>query len=101
MVASIFSKQLRAGSKIGYLHQLLAGAVWTSLFALPTISQPTLIVVGTDDPVIPVTNARIMSRLLPQAEVHLHPGGHIDLITNADELAPVIDTFLQKRDERP
>ena len=26
----------------------------------------------------------------------LHPGGHIDLVTNAAELAPVIDTFLRR-----
>ena len=69
----------------------------TSLFALPAIRQPTLIVAGTDDPIIPVANARIMSRLLPHAEVHLHAGGHIDLITNAGELAPVIHTFLKRQ----
>ena len=34
-----------------------------------------------------------MSRLLPHATVHLHPGGHVDLITTATELAPVIEMF--------
>src|SRR6201993_517968 len=34
-VARLFLQQLHAGSKMGYLHQLLAGSVWTSLFALP------------------------------------------------------------------
>src|SRR6201997_1683148 len=34
-IAIIFGHQLHAGSKVGYLHQLLAGSVWTSLFALP------------------------------------------------------------------
>ena len=43
-----------------------------SLFALPLIRQPTLIVAGTDDPIIPVINARVMSRLLPHATMHLH-----------------------------
>ena len=52
-VAQLFVRQLHAGSKIGYLHQLLAGAVWTSLFALPAVRQRTLIVAGTDDPIIP------------------------------------------------
>ena len=32
-VARLFVRQLHAGSKIGYLHQLLAGSVWTSMFA--------------------------------------------------------------------
>ncbi|MFC9556653.1 poly(3-hydroxyalkanoate) depolymerase [Rhodococcus sp. NPDC056960] len=93
-VAGLFLQQLHAGSKIGYVHQLLAGAVWTSLPLLSAIRQQTLLVAGTDDPIVPVINARIMNQLLPHATMHLHSGGHIDLVTNATELAPVITTFL-------
>jgi poly(3-hydroxyalkanoate) depolymerase len=93
-VARLFLQQLHAGSKIGYVHQLLAGAVWTSLPLLPAIRQQTLLVAGTDDPIVPVVNARIMNQLLPHATMHLHSGGHIDLVTNATELAPVITIFL-------
>jgi poly(3-hydroxyalkanoate) depolymerase len=100
-VARLFLRQLHAGSKIGYLHQLLAGAGWTSLFALPAVRQETLIVAGTDDPIIPVANAHIMNGLLPHSRLHLHSGGHIDLVHNAAELAPVIDTFLRDPGERP
>jgi poly(3-hydroxyalkanoate) depolymerase len=100
-VARLFVRQLHAGSKIGYLHQLLAGAVWTSLFALPAVRQETLIVQGTDDPIIPVINARILHALLPHSRLHLHSGGHIDLVHNATELAPVIDEFLSEPGERP
>lgn len=100
-VARLYAQQLHAGSKIGYLHQLLAGSVWTSLFALPAIRQDTLIVAGTDDPIIPVINARIMHALLPHSRLHLHSGGHIDLVHNASELAPVINAFLRPRCERP
>ena len=49
---------------------------------------------GDDDPIIPVVNARIMARLLPDARLHLYRGGHIALITEADRLAPVIEDFL-------
>lgn len=100
-VAALFGTQLHSGSVVGYAHQLLAGAVWTSLHALPAIRQQTLIVAGTDDPIIPVVNARIMNRLLPHSRLHLHDGGHVDLITNATELAPVISTFLDEPGERP
>ena len=100
-VARLFIRQLHAGSKIGYLHQLLAGAIWTSLFALPAVRQQTLIVAGTDDPIIPVVNARIMNALLPHSRLHLHSGGHIDLVHNADELAPVIEKFLTEPGQRP
>jgi poly(3-hydroxyalkanoate) depolymerase len=98
VIKSLFDRQLMAGSRVGYLHQLLAGAVWTSLFALPLIRQQTLIIAGRDDPIVPVVNARIMARLLPHASVHLHAGGHVDLITNAAELAPVIESFRDQPD---
>jgi poly(3-hydroxyalkanoate) depolymerase len=100
-VARLFVRQLHAGSEIGYLHQLLAGAVWTSLFALPALRQQTLIVAGTDDPIIPVANAYIMKCLLPHSRLHLHSGGHIDLVHNAAELVPVIERFLREPGERP
>jgi poly(3-hydroxyalkanoate) depolymerase len=93
-VARLFVRQLHAGSKVGYLHQLLAGSVWTSLFALRAVRQQTLVVAGTDDPIIPVINARILNTLLPHSRLHLHDGGHIDLVHNAAELAPVIEGFL-------
>jgi poly(3-hydroxyalkanoate) depolymerase len=99
-VAKLFVRQLHAGSKMGYLHQLLAGALWTSLFALPGVRQETLIVAGTDDPIIPVINAHIMHALLPHSRVYLHSGGHIDLVQNAAELAPVIEKFLSEPGER-
>jgi poly(3-hydroxyalkanoate) depolymerase len=96
-VKQLFDRQLSTGARTGYVYQLFAGSVWTSVFALPLIRQDTLIVAGTDDPIIPVANARIMTALLPHATLHLHPGGHTDLITNADDLAPVIEAFCGRR----
>jgi poly(3-hydroxyalkanoate) depolymerase len=93
IVKRLFDRQLTAGSPVGYLHQLLAASVWSSLFALPLIRQRTLIVAGTDDPIIPVINARIMRRLLPDATMHLHAGGHVDLVTNPAAFAPLIESF--------
>ncbi|NLG48380.1 alpha/beta fold hydrolase [Gordonia sp. (in: high G+C Gram-positive bacteria)] len=93
-VAELFVRQLHAGSAKGYVHQLMAGSVWTSLFALPAIRQKTLIIAGTDDPIIPVINAKIMNTLLPRATLHEHDGGHIDLMVNAVVFGPVIDSFL-------
>jgi poly(3-hydroxyalkanoate) depolymerase len=96
VVEKLFDRQLMAGSRVGYLHQLLAGSLWTSLFALPFIRQETLVMAGLDDPIVPVVNARIMAGLLPHATLHLHPGGHVDLITNAAALAPVIQSFVNR-----
>jgi poly(3-hydroxyalkanoate) depolymerase len=90
----------RVGPRRGYLYQLVAGAGWSSLPLLPWIRQPTLLLAGDDDPIIPLLNARIMRRLLPDAELHIYHGGHLGLLTEAAELAPVVDRFL-RRDARP
>ncbi|MBC2641169.1 MULTISPECIES: alpha/beta fold hydrolase [unclassified Rhodococcus (in: high G+C Gram-positive bacteria)] len=93
-VARVFRKQAHAGSRTGYVHQLLAGAMWTSLPVLPLVRQRTLIVAGTDDPIIPLLNAHIMNALLPHATLHVHPGGHVDIITDPKNLAPAVTSFL-------
>lgn len=90
----------RVGSRRGYLLQLLAGAGWTSLPALPMIRQPTLILAGVDDPIIPTINARIMHRLLPDSRLHIYDDGHLGLITLADELGPMVSGFLTEDSPR-
>ena len=85
------------GSRRGYLYQLLAIAGWTSLHALPLIRQPTLVLAGDDDPLIPTVNARILTRGIPRARLHLYRGGHLALVTEAADLAPVVDAFLSRR----
>ena len=95
-VRRLMHAQSRVGSRRGYLLQLLAGAGWSSLPALPLIRQPTLILAGADDPIIPLVNARIMARLLPHARLHVYDDGHLGLVTSADTLAPLIADFLRQ-----
>jgi poly(3-hydroxyalkanoate) depolymerase len=92
--AEVLHSASRLGPKRGYYYQLAATTGWSSLPFLRLIRQPTLIVAGDDDPIVPVVNAKIMARLLPDARLHVYPGGHIALITEAKELAPVIEDFL-------
>ena len=93
---SVLHSSMRATPIQGYLFQLAAIGCWTSLPWLPLIRQPTLILAGDDDPIIPGVNATIMSRLLPHATVHRYAGGHLALLTESDELAPVIEAFLDQ-----
>jgi poly(3-hydroxyalkanoate) depolymerase len=82
------------GSKRGYYYQLAAAAGWTSLPFLRLIRQPTLVISGDDDPIVPQINAHIMARFIPNAELHLYHGGHLGLLTEAEELAPIVERFL-------
>jgi poly(3-hydroxyalkanoate) depolymerase len=78
----------------GYHYQLLAAAGWTSLPLLPLLRPPALILAGDDDPIIPLLNARILHRLIPRSELAIYHGGHLDLVTQAAHLAPVVEAFL-------
>ena len=84
----------RVGPSRGYLYQLAAGAGWTSVPFLPLLRQRTLILSGDDDPIIPLANARLMKLLIPKSRLHVYHGGHLGLVTEAAELAPVVDAFL-------
>lgn len=94
LATALLHAHSRVGSRTGYLLQLLAGAGWTSLPALPFVRQPVLILAGSDDPIIPLVNARLMARLLPNAVLHVYDDGHLGLVTQAPELAPVVSDFL-------
>ncbi len=89
----------RVGASRGYLYQLAAGAGWTSVPFLPLIRQPTLIMSGDDDPLIPLPNARVLHALIPRSQLYVYHGGHLGLVTEAAEHAPVIARFLGEPDE--
>jgi poly(3-hydroxyalkanoate) depolymerase len=84
----------RLGPSRGYYYQLISSAGWTSLPCLPRLRQPTLILAGDDDPIIPLVNARIMHRLIAQSELHIYRGGHLELAADAEHIAPVVEAFL-------
>jgi poly(3-hydroxyalkanoate) depolymerase len=84
----------QGGSSRGYMFQLLGSAGWTSLPFLRLIRQPTLILAGADDPIVPIANARIMARLMPRATLQIYPDGHLGLLTRSPELARSVANFL-------
>ncbi len=94
LAGDLITHLARPASGRGYLYQLAAGAGWTSLPFVPLIRQPTLILAGADDPIIPLANARVMARLLPAARLHVYPDGHLGLLTMRDELAPLVAEFV-------
>jgi poly(3-hydroxyalkanoate) depolymerase len=92
---SLSPRESPVGSRTGYFLQLLAGVGWSSLPFLPLIRQPTLVLAGYDDPLIPLVNARIMTRLLPHGDLYVFDDGHLGLITSASQLGPVVSDFLR------
>ena len=44
--------------------------------------------------IIPAINPRMQACLIPSATLHLYHGGHLAILTEANELAPIIDRFL-------
>jgi pimeloyl-ACP methyl ester carboxylesterase len=67
---------------------------WSSLPWLRLLPQPTLVMVGSDDPIVPVVNGRILARLIPDAELVCIDDGHLFLVTSAAESARIVSSFL-------
>jgi poly(3-hydroxyalkanoate) depolymerase len=80
----------------GYLYQLLAASGWTSLPWLGALRQTTLVMHGNDDPIVPLTNAKILAARIPHATLHVIDDGHLFLITRATEVAPLVKRFLRE-----
>ena len=81
-------------SDYGYYLQLIAGVGWSSLPWLTLLSQPTLVIAGTDDPIVPVANGRILATLIPDARLVTIDDGHLFLVTSAEKSAEIISEFL-------
>ncbi|MEO0328440.1 MAG: poly(3-hydroxyalkanoate) depolymerase [Pseudomonadota bacterium] len=88
------AENMRPQSNAGYVMQLLAMTGWTSVPWLFTLRQPTLIMSGTDDPLIPVANAHFLDKMIPNSRLHLVDNGHLFLVTRPEESAETIEAFL-------
>jgi poly(3-hydroxyalkanoate) depolymerase len=80
----------------GYLYQLMAAWGWTSLHWLCTLRQPTLVMHGNDDPIVPLSNAKILAARIRNAVLYVIDDGHLFLITRAKDVAPVVRNFLRQ-----
>ena len=84
-------------SSLGYLLQLLAITGWTSLPWLASLRQPTLVLMGRDDPLVPPVNGRILARLIPNARLQMIDDGHLFMVTQPVETARTIEAFLNEQ----
>src|SRR5215471_11068923 len=87
-------RHVRWSSDYGYYLQLLAGFGWSSLPWLHALAQPTLVMAGTDDPIVPVANGRTLASLIPDARLVTIDDGHLFLVTSPGTSAAMISQFL-------
>lgn len=87
-------RHIKWSSDYGYYLQLAAGFGWSSLPWLAFLSQPTLVMAGRDDPIVPAINGRILAKLIPDARFVTIDDGHLFLLTSAKTSARVIFDFL-------
>ncbi len=86
---------IKPTSRYGYLLQQLAVAGWCSVPWLPLLRQPTLILAGNDDPVVPLINARLMHKLIRRSHLHVFDDGHLFVLSQPEATAGVLQQFLR------
>jgi pimeloyl-ACP methyl ester carboxylesterase len=88
----------RAYHPRGVARQLLAiAASGSRTYLMPRISQPTVIIHGEDDPLVPVAHGRDLAQRLPHARLRIVPGMGHDLPPQV--CAIVVDEVLRSVEE--
>ncbi len=87
-------------TKMGYMYQLMAMAGWTSIHMLPFLRQPTLVMSGDRDNIVPLANARILKAAIPRADLNIvKGGGHLFAVSRVHQVVPIIERFLDDHAE--
>lgn len=98
--ANSHAMALKAPHPRGYMFQMLAMIGWTCLPFAPFLKTPTLIMMGDRDRIVPLINGHILNKAYPNSHMHVvENGGHLFLVTKAEESLPVITEFLDELDE--
>lgn len=78
---------------VGLMLQLGAAMTWTTLPATWLITQPTLVLTGDDDPMVPSINARILHNTIRRSWLRTFHGGHLDPVLDPARFAPIVSDF--------
>lgn len=99
IVATVRAMMTRAGvdGSVGALQAMLARPDSTPI--LPTISVPTLVIVGDEDPITPPKEARAMSNGIRESRVEILSGaGHLSNLERPAAFNAVLGEFLHALD---
>lgn len=90
-------ENLKPPAPMGYVYQLTAFLGWSSLPFIRFLRMPTLVMAGDRDAIVPMANAHILNFALPNARLHVvEDGGHLFLVTQAEETVSEIVDFLDE-----
>jgi pimeloyl-ACP methyl ester carboxylesterase len=79
----------------GYFLQLVGGSEWSSLSFLGDLVHVTLVLVGDQDPLVPVAAAQQLADAIPHGRAHILPGaGHLLLLDEPERSGSVVSAFL-------
>ena len=89
-----YVRRMAPPTLLGYFNQLYALTGWTSLHWLHRLTQPTLVMAGEDDPIVPLVNAKILAARIPNAELEVFDCGHLFVITRLSQVVARVEDFL-------
>ena len=79
------------------MRQIMSRVVNEDLrYAMPSIKCPTLLIWGTADTATPISDARKMEKLIPDAGLVEFQTGHYSFLENPYQFRAVINSFLEK-----
>lgn len=79
----------------GFLNQFMGILLWSAYRRLPRLRQPTLIVHGDCDRMVPIQNGRVLARRIPGARFVSIPGaGHVMTTDQPEACSSVMTDFL-------
>jgi len=82
-------------SATGYFAQRLPLAGWTSLPALPFLDKPVLVMMGENDPIVPLSNGQLLAGAIPGARLEVFAdAGHLFLMTHPEKSLRLLREFL-------
>lgn len=87
---------MKGANQYGYSLQLLAMTGWTSMPWLWMLQQPTLVMAGSDDPLVPLINAKMLARFIPNSRLEVVDDGHLFIVTDPQSSARTVEAFLNE-----
>lgn len=84
----------KAPRMYGYYQQLIAMRCWSSVHWLHRLRQPTLILSGEQDPLIPPLNQKILAKLIPDSDLRSYDCGHLIMTSRQQQVVSDVEDFL-------